>query len=91
MKENNIKNLTDSELLELAHENMDKANKHLYSSIILSIISIIQTILLIFDYSGVIEFVIVYILCISFYFYHKKKSDKYMSIVDEAIKELTSK
>jgi hypothetical protein len=91
MKENNMENLTDEELLELAHENMDKADNHLYSSVILSIAALIQALLLIFEYASLIQFLVVYILSISFYLYHKKKTDKYMSIVDKALENLISR
>ena len=94
MKQENyilVKDLTDGELLELAHKNMDKANKHLYSTIVITLLSLIQLFLMIFNYVGVVEFAIIYIVCLVFYLYHKKKSDSYMFIVDEALKELTSR
>jgi hypothetical protein len=90
MKESNMENLTDEELLELVNKYLDKVDNHLYSSIILSVVTIIQSLLLIFEYSGLIQFLVIYIISIFLYFYHKKKTDKYMSIVDELIKQLTS-
>ena len=54
MKQENyilVKDLTDGELLELAHKNMDKANKHLYSTIVITLLSFIQLFLMIFESS----------------------------------------
>jgi hypothetical protein len=86
-----MKNLTDSELLALAYKNLAKADKQLYSTLILTIIGIIQSILLIFNFVGVVSFLIVYPICFLLYLYHKKKQEKYMKIVDEALKELNSR
>ena len=91
MEDKNLENLTDDELLDLIYENMDKADNHLYSSIILTVIILLQTLLLIFGYAGIIQFLIVYVLSISFYFYHKKKTDRYMSIVDKVLENLISR
>jgi Ca2+/Na+ antiporter len=91
MEDKNLENLTDDKLLELIHENIDKSDKHLYSTIVLTIVSLIQSIFLMFDYIGVLEFVIIYILCFCFYIYHKKKTNKYMSIVDKAVENLISR
>jgi len=84
-----MKNLTDSELLSLAYKNLAIADKHFYSSMVLVIIGLIQSILLIFNF--VVSFLIVYPICFLLYLYHKKKQEKYMKIVDEALKELTSR
>ena len=86
-----MKNLTDSELLALAYKNLAKADKQFYSTLILTIIGIIQSILLIFNFVGVVSFLIVYPICFLLYLYHKKKQEKYMKIVDEVLKELTSR
>jgi uncharacterized membrane protein len=78
-----MKNLTDSELLSLAHKNLDKADIHMYSTLILTIVSIVQSILLFFSFVGVVSFLL--------YLYHRKKQKKYMKIVDEVLNEFTSR
>jgi amino acid transporter len=86
-----MKELNDRELLDLAWKNLAIADKHMYSTIILTIVSLIQSILLFFNFVGVISFLIVYLICFLLYLYHRKKQEKYMKIVDEALKELTSR
>jgi amino acid transporter len=86
-----MKELNDRELLDLAWKNLAIADKHMYSTIILTIVSLIQSILLFFNFVGVISFLIVYLICFLLYLYHRKKQEKYMKIVDEALKEFTSR
>jgi hypothetical protein len=66
-----MKELNDGELLDLARKNLAIADKHLYSTIILSVVSIIQAILLIFNIVGVGIFLIVYLICFLLYLYHR--------------------
>jgi amino acid transporter len=86
-----MKELNDGELLDLARKNLAIADKHMYSTIILTIVSLIQSILLFFNFVGVVSFLIVYLICFLLYLYHRKKQEKYMKIVDEALKEFTSR
>jgi hypothetical protein len=83
--------LNDSELLELVHKNLAIADKHMYSTIVLMVVAIIQSVLLMFSVVGVVSFLIVYPICFLFYFYHKTKGEKHLKIVDDALKELTSR
>jgi amino acid transporter len=75
----------------LARKNLAIADKHMYSTIILTIVSIVQSILLFFNFVGVVSFLIVYLICFLLYLYHRKKQEKYMKVVDEALKEFTSR
>jgi uncharacterized membrane protein (DUF373 family) len=84
-----MKNLTDSELLSLAHKNLAKADIHMYSTIVLTVVSFIQSILLFFNFVGAVSFLIVYPICFLLYLYHRKKQKKYMKIVDEVLNEFT--
>ena len=86
-----MKNLTDSELLDLAYKKLEIADKHAYSSVVLVLISLIQVLLLIFDYIGVLGFILIYPLSFGFYLYHKIKSEKYMNMVDDILQELISR
>jgi len=86
-----MKELNDRELLDLAWKNLAIADKHMYSTIILTIVSLIQSILLFFNFVGVVSFLIVYLICFLLYLYHRKKQEKYMKVVDEALKEFTSR
>jgi hypothetical protein len=86
-----MKELNDGELLDLARKNLAIADKHMYSTLILTIVSIVQSILLFFNFVGVVSFLIVYLICFLLYLYHRKKQEKYMKIVDEALKEFTSR
>jgi uncharacterized membrane protein len=86
-----MKNLTDSELLAVAYKNLAIADKHLYSTIILAIVGLVQSVLLIFEFVNIFSFLIVYPISFLLYLYHKKKQEKYMKIVDEALEELTSR
>ena len=86
-----MKELNDGELLDLAWKNLAIADKHMYSTIILTIVSLIQSILLFFNFVGVVSFLIVYLICFLLYLYHRKKQEKYMKIVDEVLKEFTSR
>lgn len=86
-----MKNLTDSELLDLAYKKLEIADKHTYSSVVLVLISLIQVLLLVFDYIGVLSFILIYPLSFGFYLYHKIKSEKYLKKVDEILNELTSR
>lgn len=86
-----MKDLTDSQLIDMIYENLENADKHMYVNIVLTIIAIIQSVLLIFNLVGVFSFVSVYVLCLIFYLYHQKKSEKYMKTIDELLKELTSR
>ena len=86
-----MKELNDGELLDLAQKNLAIADKHMYSTIILTIVSLTQSILLFFNFVGVVSFLIVYLICFLLYLYHRKKQEKYMKIVDEALKEFTSR
>ena len=84
-----MKNLTDSELLSLAHNNLAKADIHMYSTIVLTVVSFIQSILLFFNFVGAVSFLIVYQICFLLYLYHRKKQKKYRKIVDEVLNEFT--
>jgi len=86
-----MKNLTDNELLALAWENIAKADKHLYSTLVLTIIGITQAILLIFSFVSIFSFLIIYPISFLLYLYHKKKQEKYMKVVNEVLEELTSR
>ena len=87
----NMKELNDSELLDKAYKHLEIADKHMYSTLILTIVSIVQSILLFFNIVGVGSFLIVYLICFLLYLYHRKKQEKYMKIVDELLKEFTSR
>jgi pilus assembly protein TadC len=86
-----MKELKDSELLDLAWKNLSRADKHLYSTIVLVIIGLIQSILLMFNFVGIVSFLIIYPVSFLLYLYHKKKQEKYMNVVKEALDELTSR
>ena len=86
-----MKDLNDSELLDLAWKNLAIADKHMYSTIVLMAVAIIQSVLLMFSLVGMVSFLIIYPICFLFYFYHKKKGEKHLKIVDDALKELTSR
>jgi len=86
-----MKELNDSELLDEAYKHLEIVDKHFYSTIVLAVVIFIQSILLIFDIVGVISFLIVHLLCLLLYIYHKHKSEKHLKIVDEVLKELTSR
>lgn len=86
-----MKDLTNEELLELAWGNLDKADRHMYASIVLVSVSLIQSLLLIFSVVHIVGFLLVYIPSFSLYLYHKHKGDKHLKIVDQAIVELTSR
>lgn len=87
----NMKELNDSELLDKAYKHLEIADKHTYSTIVLTVVALIQAILLFFNIVGVGSFLIVYLICFLLYLYHRKKQEKYMKIVDEALKEFTSR
>ena len=86
-----MKELNDSELLELAWKNLARADKHLYATIVLVIVGLIQSILLLFNFVGIVSFLIKYPISLLLYFYHKKKQENYMKVVNEALEELTSR
>lgn len=86
-----MKELNDRELLDLAWKNLSRADKHLYSTIVLVIIGLIQSILLMFDFVNILSFLIIYPISFLLYLYHKKKQEKYMKVVNEALDELTSR
>jgi hypothetical protein len=86
-----MKNLTDNELLALAWENIGKADKHLYSTVVLAIFVIIQALLSIFNTINFGFYIITVITSYILYFYHKRKQEKYMKVVNEVLDELTSR
>jgi Ca2+/Na+ antiporter len=86
-----MKELTDRELLDLAWKNLKIADRHLYSTVVLTVVSIVQSILLIFSFVSVISFLIIYPICFLLYLYHRKKQEKYMNIVEATLNELTSR
>jgi pilus assembly protein TadC len=86
-----MKDLNDKELLDLAWENIARADKHLYSTLVLVIIGLIQSILLMFNFVNILSFLIIYPISFLLYLYHKKKQEKYMNVVNEALDELTSR
>jgi hypothetical protein len=86
-----MKDLNDKELLDLAWENIARADKHLYATIVLVIVGLIQSILLLFNFVGIVSFLIIYPISLLLYFYHKKKQENYMKVVNEALEELTSR
>jgi hypothetical protein len=86
-----MKDLTNDELLDLAWDNIDNADRHTRASIVLVVLSLIQSILLMFSIVNILGFLLVYVPSICLYLYHKSKSDRYLKIVNEAIMELTSR
>ena len=87
----NMKELNDSEVLDKAYKHLEIADKHTYSTIVLTVVALIQAILLFFNIVGVVSFLIVYPLCVLFYLYHKYKSEKHLKIIEELLKEFTSR
>ena len=86
-----MKDLNDRELLDLAYKHLAISDKHMYSTIVLMVVAIIQSVLLMFSVVGVVSFLIIYPICFLFYFYHKTKGEKHLKIVDDVLKELTSR
>jgi hypothetical protein len=86
-----MKDLTNEELLELAWGNLHKADTHMYASIVLVLVSLVQSLLLIFSIVHIVGFLLVYIPSICLYLYHKNKGDKYLKIANEVIAELISR
>jgi Flp pilus assembly protein TadB len=86
-----MKELNDNELLNLAYKHLAISDKHMYSTIVLMVVAMIQVFLLIFNLIGVFSFLVIYPICFLFYFYHKSKGEKHLKIVDEALKEFASR
>jgi hypothetical protein len=91
MKEEDMKNLGDSELLELAWKHVSFSDKHFYATIVLMVVATIQSTLLLFNFFSLVSFCIIYPTCFLLYFYHKSKAEKHLRIVDNLVKELISR
>jgi hypothetical protein len=87
----NMKNLSNDELLDLAWSNISKADNHINASIVLVLLSLIQSLLLIFGVVNIVGFLLVYVPSFCLYLYHKHKGDKYLKTTYEVIAEITSR
>ena len=86
-----MKNLTDSELLDMAYIEVRKIDVNDWSQIVISILGIIQSILLIFNLTTVLFFVIFWVLIVGIYILHTKKIKECELKIQEILDELTSR
>lgn len=86
-----MKNLTDKELIDMAHFEVRKIDTHAWSQIVISILGIIQSILLIFNFTNVLFFVIFWVLIVGIYVFHTKKIKECEFKLQEILNELTSR
>jgi hypothetical protein len=86
-----MKNLTDSELIDMAYIEVRKMDTHAWSPIVISILGIIQSILLIFNLTTVLFFVIFWVLIVGIYILHTKKIKECELKIQEILDELTSR
>jgi hypothetical protein len=86
-----MKNLTDSELIDMAYIEVRKMDTHCWSQIVISILGIMQSILLIFNLTNVLFFIIFWFLMVGIYIFHTKKIKECEKKIEEILNELTSR
>jgi hypothetical protein len=86
-----MKNLTDSELIDMAYIEVRKMDINAWSQIVISILGIIQSILLIFNLTTVLFFVIFWVLIVGIYILHTIKIKECELKVQKILDELTSR
>ena len=86
-----MKNLTDSELIDIACVEVRKIDTHAWSQIVIGILGILQFILLIFNLTTFLFFAIFWVLIVGIYIFHTKKIKKCEKKIEEILNELTSR
>lgn len=86
-----MKNLTDSQLLEMAHIEIKKMDIHLWSTIVISVLMIIESSFLIFGLIKLGLFIFFWVLLGLLYLFHNNKAKKSENKINEILNELTSR
>lgn len=86
-----IKNYSDSELLQMARDEVKKMDIHLWAQMVISIILVSQAI---FMLSGIISFITYFFMLtilLVIYLFHKNRAKKSEFKIQEIIDELTNR
>ena len=86
-----MKNLSDDDLLELAHEKLAISDKHLYSSAVLLILVITETFLCLFDYISILFYILSITVFYCLHLYHSNQGKKCVKEVEDILKEFDSR
>lgn len=86
-----MKNLTDSELIDMAYVEVRKIDIHAWSQIVIGILGVIQSILLIFNFTNILLFCIFWLSIVGIYIFHTKKIKESEIKLQEILNELTSR
>lgn len=86
-----MKELTDSELIDLANKQIKTMDKHIISQVILSILVIVQAIFLILGMVSVNIYFCIWLASMGLIIFHRNKIKNSEIKVQEIIDELTSR
>jgi hypothetical protein len=86
-----MKEFTDDELITMAYSEVKKMDIHLWSQIIISGFLLVQGGLLFFSLVSFGLFVVLWVLFMGLYLFHKHKSKKSEIKLQEILDELTSR
>jgi hypothetical protein len=86
-----MKNITDSELIDMAYAEIRKMDVNLWSQMILAILCIAESVLLLFGLIPMSVFAVFWFLFMGLYLFHYKKSKKSEIKIQEILNELTSR
>lgn len=86
-----MKDLKDGELIDLANVEIKKMDIHIWSSIVVSCLMIIESVFLFLHIVPMVLFVVLWSTLLLLYLVHRNKIKKSEKKIDEIINELTSR
>lgn len=86
-----MKEFTDEELITMAFSEIKKMDIHLWSTIVISILMIIESSFLIFSLIPIWVFIIFWSLFMLLYLFHNNKAKKSEKKINKILNELTSR
>jgi uncharacterized membrane protein YciS (DUF1049 family) len=86
-----MKELKDGELIDLANDEIKKMDVHIWSSIIVSCLIVVESLFLILNMVPIFFYVTLWVIFMVLYFVHRIKIKKSEKKIEEIMNELTSR
>jgi hypothetical protein len=86
-----MKELKDGELIDLAYDEIRKMDVHIWSTIIICVIILAESVFLILNMIPVLVYGLLWLVLMVAYLIHRKKITNSEKKIEEILKELTSR
>lgn len=86
-----MKELEDGELIDLAYHEIKKMDIHIWSSVVVSCLMVVESVFLFLNVIPLVFFVVLWFILLSIYLVHRIKIKKSEKKIDQIINELKSR